>query len=108
MLGDVAVAVAPKDRRYSKLVGKTLILPLMRREIPVIADEYVDPKFGTGAVQVTPAHDPNDFAIGQRHGLEPIVVMNPDGTMSGFDVDLATYVAKELGFAPDKIECSSA
>ncbi|HEV8480301.1 MAG TPA: valine--tRNA ligase [Candidatus Eisenbacteria bacterium] len=89
MLGDVAVAVAPKDRRYSKLVGKTLVLPLMRREIPVIADEYVDPKFGTGAVKVTPAHDPNDFAIGQRHGLEPIVVMNPDGTMSDKAGDFA-------------------
>src|SRR4029077_8290771 len=89
MLGDVAVAVAPKDRRYSKLVGKTLILPLMRREIPVITDEFVDPKFGTGAVKVTPAHDPNDFAIGQRHGLEPIVVMNPDATMSDKAGDFA-------------------
>ena len=82
MLGDVAVAVAPKDKRYGHLVGKTLVLPLMRREIPVVADEFVDPKFGTGAVKVTPGHDPNDFGIGQRHGLEPIVVMNPDGTMS--------------------------
>jgi valyl-tRNA synthetase len=98
MLGDVAVAVAPKDRRYSHLVGKTLVLPLMRREIPVIADDFVDPKFGTGAVKVTPAHDPNDFAIGQRHALEPVVVMNPDGTMSeraGDFAGLDRFVARK-------------
>ncbi|MCK4753662.1 MAG: class I tRNA ligase family protein, partial [Calditrichia bacterium] len=67
MLGDTAVAVNPKDKRYKHLIGKTLILPLMDREIPVVADEFVDPEFGTGAVKVTPAHDPNDFLIGERH-----------------------------------------
>jgi valyl-tRNA synthetase len=82
MLGDVAVAVSPKDRRYAKLVGKTLVLPILLREIPIVADEYVDPKFGTGAVKVTPAHDPNDFEIGRRHGLSSIVVMHADGTMN--------------------------
>lgn len=82
MLGDVAVAVHPSDARYKHLVGKTLILPIIEREIPVIADEQVDPEFGTGAVKVTPAHDPNDFEIGQRHGLQPVVVMNGDGTMN--------------------------
>ncbi|OGX29946.1 MAG: valine--tRNA ligase [Omnitrophica WOR_2 bacterium RIFCSPLOWO2_12_FULL_51_24] len=81
MLGDVAVAVNPKDARYDNLIGETLILPLMNREIKVIADEIVDPGFGTGAVKVTPAHDPNDFEMGRRHNLEPVVVMNPDGTM---------------------------
>ncbi|MCE5251002.1 valine--tRNA ligase [bacterium] len=83
MLGDVAVAVNPTDERYLGLIGKTLILPLVEREIPVIADDFVDPGFGTGAVKVTPAHDPNDFEIGLRHKLEPIVVMNGDGTMNG-------------------------
>ena len=82
MLGDVAVAVNPNDERYHDLVGKTLVLPLIEREIPVIADEFVDPKFGTGAVKVTPAHDPNDFEMGLRHKLDPIVVMNGDGTMN--------------------------
>ena len=82
MLGDVAVAVNPKDERYKNLVGETLILPLMNREIKVIADDIVDPEFGTGAVKVTPAHDPNDFDMGRRHSLEPIVVMDPDGSMS--------------------------
>jgi valyl-tRNA synthetase len=83
MLGDTAVAVNPKDKRYKYLIGKTLILPLMNREIPVIADEFVDPEFGTGAVKVTPAHDPNDFQIGQRHNLEQINILNPDGTLNG-------------------------
>ena len=69
MLGDTAVAVNPKDKRYKKLVGKKLILPLVNREIGIIADEFVDPEFGTGAVKVTPAHDPNDFTMGQRHKL---------------------------------------
>ncbi|MDO9540981.1 MAG: valine--tRNA ligase [Kiritimatiellia bacterium] len=82
MLGDVAVAVNPTDERYRDLVGQQLILPVMEREIPVIADEFVDPEFGTGAVKVTPAHDPNDFAIGGRHGLEPINVMRADGKMN--------------------------
>ena len=82
MLGDTAVAVNPKDKRYEKLVGKTLILPLVGREIPVIADEYVDMEFGSGAVKITPAHDPNDFEVGLRHDLEVIRVMNDDGTMN--------------------------
>lgn len=82
MLGDTAVAVNPKDGRYAALVGKKLILPIMNRAIPVIADDFVDPEFGTGAVKVTPAHDPNDFEIGERHGLEKINIMNPDATMN--------------------------
>ena len=76
MLGDTAVAVNPKDERYKKLVGKKLRLPLMDREIPIIADDFADPQFGSGAVKVTPAHDPNDFAIGLRHNLPQINVMD--------------------------------
>ena len=84
MLGDTAVAVHPEDERYKHLIGKTLILPLVNREIPVIADEYVDKEFGTGAVKITPAHDPNDFEVGLRHNLEQIKVMNDDGTINHF------------------------
>ncbi|MGL4362250.1 MAG: valine--tRNA ligase [Cellulosilyticaceae bacterium] len=82
MLGDTAVAVNPKDERYAHLIGKMLKLPLTNREIPVIADHYVDMEFGTGVVKITPAHDPNDFEVGQRHNLEQINVMNDDGTMN--------------------------
>ena len=82
LLGDVAVAVSPKDERYAALIGKTLSLPVLHRELPVIADEFVDPAFGTGAVKVTPAHDPNDFEMGRRHSLTPVNVMNHDGTMN--------------------------
>ncbi len=82
LLGDTAVAVNPEDERYAKLVGKTLTLPLVGREIPLIADEYVDREFGTGCVKITPAHDPNDFLVGQRHGLEVIRVMNDDATIN--------------------------
>ena len=82
MLGDTAVAVHPEDERYRDLVGKTLILPLVGREIPVIADEYVERDFGTGVVKITPAHDPNDFEVGLRHHLEVINVMNDDGSMN--------------------------
>jgi len=82
MLGDMAVAVNPKDRRYKKLVGKKLVLPIMGHEIEIIADDFVDKKFGTGAVKVTPAHDPNDFEMAKRHGLEPVKIMNPDGKMN--------------------------
>jgi valyl-tRNA synthetase len=82
MLGDTAVAVHPNDKRYKNLVGQKVILPLMNREIPIIADEVVDPKFGTGAVKVTPAHDPADFEIGQRHNLEMIPVIGFDGKMT--------------------------
>ncbi len=82
MLGDTGVAVHPDDERYKKFVGRTLILPVVNREIPLFADEYVDKEFGTGAVKVTPAHDPNDFEMGLRHNLEQIVVINNDGTMA--------------------------
>ena len=82
MLGDTAVAVNPADERYKALVGKTLRLPLTDREIPVVADEYVDMEFGTGCVKITPAHDPNDFEVGKRHDLPVIRVMNDDGTMN--------------------------
>ena len=76
MLGDTAVAVNPNDERYRDLVGATLMLPLTGREIPVVADEFVDPEFGTGAVKVTPAHDPNDYDMGVRHNLAQIVVID--------------------------------
>ena len=82
MLGDTAVAVHPNDPRYKHLIGKKVVLPLMNREIPVIADAFVDPEFGTGIVKVTPAHDPNDFAMGRRHKLEQINVMTPDGKIN--------------------------
>ena len=82
MLGDTAVAVNPKDKRYSSLIGKTLCLPLTDKEIPVVADEYVEMEFGTGAVKITPAHDPNDFEVGLRHNLEVVRVFNDDGTMN--------------------------
>ena len=82
MLGDTGIAVSPKDRRYASLIGKTAVLPFLRREIPIVADAGVDPKFGTGAVKVTPAHDPNDFVIGQNHGLAQIVIMDERGVMN--------------------------
>lgn len=82
MLGDTAVVVHPDDERYQDIIGKTVILPLMDREIPVITDDYVDMEFGTGAMKVTPAHDPNDFELGNRHNLERINVMNEDGTIN--------------------------
>ncbi len=82
MLADTAVAVYPSDERYSDLTGKTVILPLMEREIPIIQDRYVDPSFGTGALKVTPAHDPNDFQIGLRHGLEVIEVIDKDAKIN--------------------------
>ena len=82
MLGDTAVAVHPEDARYAKLVGKNVILPIVNRLIPIIADNYVDPDFGTGAVKITPAHDPNDFEVGLRHGLPVINVMANDGKMN--------------------------
>ncbi len=82
MLGDTCVAVHPEDTRYSRLIGRTVILPLMDREIPIVADDYVDMSKGTGAVKVTPGHDPNDFEIGERHGVAKIRIMNDDGTMN--------------------------
>ncbi|MEU6731619.1 valine--tRNA ligase [Streptomyces physcomitrii] len=82
MLGDTAVAVHPDDARYARLIGKRIKLPLTDRTIPVVADAHVDPEFGTGAVKVTPAHDPNDFAIGQRHGLESLTIMDERGVIT--------------------------
>ena len=82
MLGDTAVAVHPEDPRYKDLIGKTLILPIIGREIPIIADEYVDPEFGSGAVKITPAHDPNDFEVGLRHNLPQVLVMDESGKMN--------------------------
>jgi valyl-tRNA synthetase len=98
MLGDTAVAVNPHDDRYRQLIGKTLTLPIMEREIPIVADELVDPEFGTGCVKVTPAHDPNDFAMGQRHNLPFINIMNKDGTLNenaGEFVGHDRYVARK-------------
>lgn len=99
MFGDTAVAVNPNDENTKHLVGKTLILPLVGREIPVIADDYVEIGFGTGCVKITPAHDPNDFLVGQRHGLEQIKVMNDDATMNA-------YAGKYEGM--DRYECRRA
>ena len=82
LFGDTAVAVNPNDNRYNKLIGKMVILPLVNKMIPIIGDEHADPEFGTGVVKITPAHDPNDFEVGNRHNLERVVVMNPDGTMN--------------------------
>ncbi|MEE9552953.1 MAG: valine--tRNA ligase [candidate division Zixibacteria bacterium] len=82
MLGDTAIAVNPKDKRFKKLVGKSAILPILDRELPIIADDYVDMEFGTGAVKITPAHDVNDFEIGDRHGLEKLNILNNDGTLN--------------------------
>ncbi len=97
MLGDTAVAVNPEDERYKHLVGKKVLLPIVNKEIPVIADDYVDREFGTGVVKITPAHDPNDYEIGKRHNLEFINIFNPDATLNenapqeyqGLDRDVA-------------------
>ncbi|MCT4621679.1 MAG: valine--tRNA ligase [Marinisporobacter sp.] len=99
ILGDTAVAVHPEDERYAHLVGKTLILPIVGREIPVIADEYVDKEFGTGAVKITPAHDPNDFEVGLRHNLEQITVMTDEAKMN-------KHAGKYEGL--DRYECRKA
>ena len=99
MFGDVAIAVHPSDERYKDLIGTTVILPIVGREIPIIADEYPDPEKGTGAVKITPAHDPNDFEVGQRAGLESLSCINPDATMN----DLA---GKYSGM--DRYECRKA
>ena len=82
MLADTAVAVHPDDDRYRELVGGFCTLPLVGRRLPIIADEHVDPEFGTGALKITPGHDPNDFEIGRRHGLEEISVIGEDGRMN--------------------------
>lgn len=99
MLGDTAVAVHPEDERYRHLVGKTVILPIVNREIPIVADEMVDPEFGTGAVKVTPAHDINDFEVGLRHNLEQITVI-------GFDARMTDAAGKYAGM--DRDECRKA
>lgn len=99
LLGDTAVAVHPDDKRYAGLVGKTLILPVMNREIPLIADDYVDPDFGTGAVKITPAHDPNDFDMGLRHNLPQIIVIGKDNKMT-------EEAGKYAGM--DSLECRAA
>jgi valyl-tRNA synthetase len=100
MLGDTAVAVNPNDERYTDLIGKTVDLPLTGRVIPIVADEYVDSEFGTGAVKITPAHDPNDYEIGKRHDLQQLNVMNKDATMNadaGADFEgLDRYKARKL------------
>ena len=82
MLADTAIAVNPDDERYSRLVGEAAILPLVGRRLPIIADEHVDPEFGTGALKITPGHDPNDFEIGRRHGLEEVTVIGEDGRIT--------------------------
>lgn len=82
LFGDTAVAVNPNDERYKDLIGKNVILPIVNKLIPIIGDEHADPEFGTGIVKITPAHDPNDFEVGNRHNLERIIVINPDGTMN--------------------------
>src|SRR5574344_1181975 len=82
LFGDTAVAVNPSDERYKKYLGKNVILPIVNRLIPIVADEHADPEFGTGVVKITPAHDPNDFLVGQRHNLPQVNVMNDDGTMN--------------------------
>ena len=82
MLGDTAIAVHPEDERYKDIIGKHVMLPLVNREIPIVADYYVDKEFGTGAVKITPAHDPNDFEVGKRHNLEEINIMNDDATIN--------------------------
>jgi valyl-tRNA synthetase len=114
LLGDTAVAVNPKDPRYAALVGQTLTLPLVGREIPIVADDHVDAEFGTGCVKVTPAHDPNDFAIGQRHNLPLITVMAKDGSMNEaagrfqgldrFEARKAVVAAMEAGGFLVKVE----
>ena len=99
MLGDTAVAVNPNDERYAHLIGKTLMLPLVNREIPIVADDYVDLEFGTGAVKITPAHDPNDYQVGKRHNLPEIIVMHLDGRINfpGSRYDgLDRYEARKL------------
>ncbi|AQP54390.1 valine--tRNA ligase [Vagococcus penaei] len=98
MLGDTAIAVHPSDERYKDLIGKTVILPLVNKEIPIIGDDYVDVDFGTGVVKITPAHDPNDFEVGNRHDLPRVNVMNPDATMN----DLAGKYAGMDRFAARK------
>lgn len=99
LFGDTAVIVNPCDDRYKNYVGKNVILPIINKLIPVIADEHADPEFGTGVVKITPAHDPNDFEVGNRHNLERVIVMNPDGTMNdnaGNYSEMDRFVCRDL------------
>ena len=96
LFGDTAVAVNPNDERYKKYIGKNVILPIVNKLIPIVADEHADPEFGTGVVKITPAHDPNDFEVGNRHNLERVVVMNPNGIMN-------EQAGKYVGM--DRFEC---
>ena len=105
MLGDTAVAVHPEDERYSHLIGKTVALPLTDREIPIIADSYVDPEFGTGCVKITPAHDFNDYAMGERHGLPMINIFTKDAKLN--DVVPETYRGMDRFDAREKISSTS-
>ncbi len=99
MLADTAVAVNPNDERYADLVGRHCVLPLVGRRLPIVADEHVDPEFGTGALKITPGHDPNDFEIGRSHGLEEIVVIGPDGRLTAEAGEFAGMTAAEAGEA---------
>ncbi len=96
-MGDTAIAVNPHDERYKNVVGKKVILPLANREIPIITDQHADPEFGTGAVKITPAHDPNDFLVGNRHNLERINTMNEDATMNEKAGKYEAWIALKLG-----------
>ncbi len=95
LFGDTAVAVNENDKRYKKYIGKNVILPIVKKPIPIITDEHANPEFGTGVVKITPAHDPNDFEVGNRHGLERIVVMNPDATMNENALQFAGMTREE-------------
>lgn len=99
ILADTAVCVNPKDKRFTSLIGKKVIIPFVNREVDIIADEYVDPEFGTGCLKITPAHDPNDYELGVKHNLEIIDMLNPDGTVSeeiGFFGGLDRFKARKL------------
>ena len=100
VLGDTAVAVHPEDERYQHLIGKNVILPLVNREIPIIADTYVDREFGTGVVKITPAHDPNDFEVGLRHNLPIVNIMTPDAKITA---DVPVYGGMDRYEARKKI-----
>src|SRR5205085_7537833 len=97
VLADVAVAVHPEDERYRDLVGKEVAVPFVERRVPVIADERVEPEFGTGALKVTPGHDPTDFEIGRTHGLPEPMVIGPDGLMNEAAGELAGLTQEEAG-----------
>ena len=101
MLGDAAVAVHPDDERYRHLIGRQVRLPLAERDIPVIGDDYVDPAFGSGCVKITPAHDFNDYEIGQRHGLPLINIMTPDASLN--DKVPAAYRGLDRAAARERI-----